>query len=87
MSDRGNQPEPETSPISEPIDGVENDSDISAYRWFAYLGGFGVLETAYLSYLKLTDSDAFCPATGGSCNTILTSAYSYVFGNFSTYFY
>ncbi|KAL0396927.1 UNVERIFIED_CONTAM: Thiol-disulfide oxidoreductase LTO1 [Sesamum calycinum] len=44
------------------------------------LGGIGFLETAYLTYLKLTNSDAFCPTGGASCTTILTSDYSSVFG-------
>ncbi|KAL8034773.1 hypothetical protein ABFX02_12G051700 [Erythranthe guttata] len=53
----------------------------AAYKWWCLgLGGIGLLETAYLTYLKLTNSDAFCPMGGGSCTTILTSAYSSVFG-------
>ncbi|GER29316.1 NAD(P)H dehydrogenase (quinone)s [Striga asiatica] len=57
-----------------------DDAGITAYKWCAALGGIGFLETAYLTYLKLTDSDAFCPMGGGSCTTILTSAYSSIFG-------
>ncbi|XP_042040699.1 thiol-disulfide oxidoreductase LTO1-like [Salvia splendens] len=57
-----------------------DDADVSAYKWIAALGGIGLLETAYLTYLKLTNSDAFCPTGGGSCTTILTSDYSSVFG-------
>lgn len=59
----------------------DDDADVSAYNWIAALGGIGLLETAYLTYLKLTNSDAFCPTGGGSCTTILTSDYSSVFGN------
>ncbi|KAI3451376.1 hypothetical protein Pfo_008041 [Paulownia fortunei] len=58
----------------------EDDRSISAYKWCAALGGIGFLETAYLTYLKLSDSDAFCPMGGGSCTTILTSDFSSVFG-------
>ncbi|XP_073123362.1 thiol-disulfide oxidoreductase LTO1 [Henckelia pumila] len=58
----------------------DDDAGISAYKWCAALGGVGFLETAYLTYLKFTDSDAFCPVGEGSCTTILTSDYSYVFG-------
>lgn len=56
-------------------------SSISAYNWCAALGGIGFLETSYLTYLKLTESEAFCPVSGGSCGDILNSSYSYVFGN------
>ncbi|KAM3362957.1 thiol-disulfide oxidoreductase LTO1 [Capsicum galapagoense] len=57
------------------------DTGISAYNWCAALGGIGFLETSYLTYLKLTNSEAFCPAgDGGSCGNILNSSYSAVFG-------
>lgn len=72
-------PSPSDSPSSSSVVGDE-DADISAYKWIAALGGIGFLETAYLTYLKLTNSDAFCPTGGGSCTTILTSDYSSVFG-------
>ncbi|KAH6784596.1 dehydrogenase [Perilla frutescens var. hirtella] len=58
----------------------ENDGVISAYRWCAALGGVGFLESAYLTYLKLTDSDAFCPIAEGSCNAVLNSDFASVFG-------
>ncbi|KAK4480000.1 hypothetical protein RD792_013057 [Penstemon davidsonii] len=58
----------------------DRGTDPAAYKWCAALGGVGFLETAYLSYLKFTDTDAFCPTGGASCTTILTSGYSYVFG-------
>ncbi|KAG5060930.1 hypothetical protein JHK87_001959 [Glycine soja] len=38
------------------------------------------LETLYLTYLKLTGADAFCPVGGGSCSKILDSDYAVVFG-------
>ncbi|XP_076882057.1 thiol-disulfide oxidoreductase LTO1-like [Bidens hawaiensis] len=53
---------------------------ISSYSWCAGLGGLGFLETSYLTYLKLTGSDAFCPVGGGSCGDILNSSYAAVFG-------
>ncbi|KAJ3689755.1 hypothetical protein LUZ61_018919 [Rhynchospora tenuis] len=55
-------------------------SSISSYTLSAGLGGLGLLETGYLSYLKLTDSNAFCPIGGGSCGDVLDSDYSFVFG-------
>nr|GLL38554.1 thiol-disulfide oxidoreductase LTO1 [Ipomoea trifida] len=59
---------------------TSSGSSISAYSWCAALGGIGFLETSYLTYLKLTESDAFCPVSGGSCGDILNSSYSVVFG-------
>ncbi|XP_009611851.1 thiol-disulfide oxidoreductase LTO1 [Nicotiana tomentosiformis] len=57
------------------------DTSISAYNWCAALGGVGFLETSYLTYLKLTNSEAFCPVgDGSSCSNILNSSYSAVFG-------
>lgn len=57
------------------------DTSISAYNWCAALGGIGFLETSYLTYLKLTNSEAFCPVgDGGTCGDILNSSYSSVFG-------
>ncbi|KAJ0468559.1 putative vitamin K epoxide reductase, Thioredoxin-like superfamily, VKOR domain superfamily [Helianthus annuus] len=55
-------------------------SGISSYSWCAGLGGLGFLETSYLSYLKFTGSDAFCPVGGGSCGDVLNSSYAAVFG-------
>lgn len=46
----------------------------------AGLGGLGFVETTYLTYLKLTNSDASCPIGGGSCGDILNSDYAVVFG-------
>ncbi|CAH1437159.1 unnamed protein product [Lactuca virosa] len=53
---------------------------ISSYSWCAGLGGLGFLETAYLTYSKLTGSEAFCPIGGGSCSDILNSNYAVVYG-------
>ncbi|XP_011079033.1 thiol-disulfide oxidoreductase LTO1 isoform X1 [Sesamum indicum] len=69
----------DTPSSSDFVDG-SSDTGISAYKWCVGLGGIGFLETAYLTYLKLTNSDAFCPSGGASCTTILTSDYSSVFG-------
>lgn len=55
-------------------------SGISPYTWCAGIGGLGFLETTYLTYSKLTGSDAFCPVGGGSCTDILNSNYALVYG-------
>ncbi|KAL1215603.1 Thiol-disulfide oxidoreductase LTO1 [Cardamine amara subsp. amara] len=52
----------------------------STYEWFTALGGIGMLDTAYLTYLKVTGSDVFCPIGGGSCGDVLNSDYAVVFG-------
>lgn len=58
-----------------------NGSGSSAYNWCAGLGAIGLLETSYLSYLKVTNSEAFCPVgSGGACGSILNSEYSVIFG-------
>jgi len=57
--------------------------DISSYSWCAALGGVGFVETAYLTYLKLTNSEAFCPVGGGSCGDVLNSDYAMVLGMFA----
>lgn len=57
-----------------------SSSSISTYSWCAGLGSLGFLETAYLTYLKLSNTDAFCPIGGGNCGDILNSDYALVFG-------
>ncbi|KAL7255604.1 hypothetical protein ACSBR1_009694 [Camellia fascicularis] len=57
-----------------------SSASISSYSWCAGLGGLGFLETSYLTYLKLTNSDAFCPIGGATCGDILNSDYASVFG-------
>ncbi|XP_057756212.1 thiol-disulfide oxidoreductase LTO1-like [Arachis stenosperma] len=42
--------------------------------------GIGFLETSYLTYLKLTSSEAFCPIGGSPCGDILNSDYALIFG-------
>ncbi|KAF8101099.1 hypothetical protein N665_0210s0034 [Sinapis alba] len=79
----------------EPEDGVDSapsslssssSSEVSinssTYNWFITgLGGIGMLDTAYLTYLKLTGTDAFCPVGGGgTCGDVLNSDYAVVFG-------
>lgn len=54
-------------------------SDLS-YKLFFGLGGIGLLETSYLTFLKLTNSTAFCPVGAGSCSDVLSSDYAVVFG-------
>ncbi|OAY76036.1 Thiol-disulfide oxidoreductase LTO1, partial [Ananas comosus] len=57
---------------------------ISTSTWSAGLASLGFLETGYLTYLKLSNSEAFCPVGdgggGGSCGDVLNSVYSAVFG-------
>ncbi|KAF3793187.1 Thiol-disulfide oxidoreductase [Nymphaea thermarum] len=55
-------------------------SSSSSYGWSAAIGAVGFVETSYLTYLKVTGSDAFCPIGGGSCSTVLNSEYGSVFG-------
>jgi uncharacterized membrane protein len=60
---------------------------ISTSTWSAGVAGLGFLETGYLTYLKLTGSEAFCPISGGGCGDILESDYSVVFGNLLELFF
>ncbi|XP_072961901.1 thiol-disulfide oxidoreductase LTO1 [Typha angustifolia] len=53
---------------------------ISTSYLSAGLAALGFFETTYLTYLKLTNSEAFCPVGGGSCGDVLNSDYSSVFG-------
>ncbi|CAA7035697.1 unnamed protein product [Microthlaspi erraticum] len=55
-------------------------TDSSTYSWYTGIGVIGMLDTAYLTYLKLTGSDAFCPVGGGTCGDVLNSDYAVVFG-------
>ncbi|RDX71409.1 Thiol-disulfide oxidoreductase LTO1, partial [Mucuna pruriens] len=50
------------------------------HKLTAGIAGIGFLETSYLAYLKLTGTDAFCPAGGNTCSDILNSDYALVFG-------
>uniref|UniRef100_A0A803MRA8 Vitamin K epoxide reductase domain-containing protein n=1 Tax=Chenopodium quinoa TaxID=63459 RepID=A0A803MRA8_CHEQI len=44
------------------------------------LGGLGFLETAYLTYLKVSNTEPFCPVGGGSCSDVLNSDYAMILG-------
>ncbi|KAK4843066.1 hypothetical protein QYF36_003502 [Acer negundo] len=74
--DAESEPETTTTPSSS----ASSSSSISTYNWCAGIGGVGFLETAYLTYLKLSNTDAFCPVGGGSCGDVLNSDYALVFG-------
>lgn len=77
------EPEAELTPsASSSSSSSPSISSNSTYNLCAALGGIGFVETAYLSFLKLTDSAAFCPVGGGSCDSVLNSDYAAVFGNF-----
>ncbi|KAJ6305152.1 hypothetical protein OIU78_020654 [Salix suchowensis] len=71
---------PETAPSPSNSASLMSSSSVSTYNWCAGLGGVGFLETAYLTFLKLTNSDAFCPIGGGNCGDVLSSDYAVVFG-------
>jgi uncharacterized membrane protein len=73
---------PETAPSPSNSASLLSSSSVSTYNWCAGLGGVGFLETAYLTFLKLTNSDAFCPIGGGNCGDVLSSDYAVVFGMF-----
>ncbi|KAH0456021.1 hypothetical protein IEQ34_013928 [Dendrobium chrysotoxum] len=53
---------------------------LSTSSWCTGLGAVGFIETAYLTYIKLSNSEAFCAVAGGGCNDVLNSDYSNVFG-------
>ncbi|KAL2457656.1 Thiol-disulfide oxidoreductase LTO1 [Forsythia ovata] len=69
-----------TSPSSSSSMNNDDYTENSAFKWCAALGGLGFFETSYLTYLKLTNSEAFCPVGGATCTTILNSDFSVVFG-------
>ena len=72
--------ESEAETTSAPSSSISLASSNSTYNWRAGLGAIGVVETAYLTYLKLSNSDAFCPLVGGSCGDVLKSDYAVIFG-------
>ncbi|KAJ0252212.1 Thiol-disulfide oxidoreductase LTO1 [Hirschfeldia incana] len=70
-----------SSSSSSPSSTSEVSINSSTYNWFTVLGSIGMLDTAYLTYLKLTGTDAFCPVGGGgTCGDVLNSDYAVVFG-------
>lgn len=83
-SNQGTEPEDESTSTASSSSSSSSPSISSnlTYNLCAALGGIGFVETAYLSYLKLTGSTAFCPVGGGSCDSVLNSDYAAVFGMF-----
>ncbi|XP_022741712.1 thiol-disulfide oxidoreductase LTO1 [Durio zibethinus] len=76
-----NESEAETpSSPSSSSSSISLASSNSSNNWRAGLSAIGLVETAYLTYLKLSDSDAFCPLGGGGCGDVLNSDYAVVFG-------
>ncbi|OMP04198.1 Thioredoxin-like protein [Corchorus olitorius] len=73
------QSEPETTSSQSSSVSLASTSN-SADSWRAGIGAVGLAETAYLTYLKLSGSDAFCPLGGGSCGDVLNSDYALIFG-------
>ncbi|KAF0912260.1 hypothetical protein E2562_013944 [Oryza meyeriana var. granulata] len=69
-----------TPPPGEPPASPSSLWGMSTSTWSAGVAALGFLETAYLSYLKLSDSEAFCPVGGRGCGDVLQSDYSVVFG-------
>ncbi|CAN6463875.1 unnamed protein product [Victoria cruziana] len=65
---------------SQPSSTSSSSPPPSSYGWSAAIGAVGFVETSYLTYLKVTGSDALCPVGGGSCSTVLNSEYGSVFG-------
>ncbi|CAO2818109.1 unnamed protein product [Amaranthus hypochondriacus] len=57
-----------------------SSSNNSTYTWCAALGGLGFLETTYLTYLKISNTEPFCAVGGGSCSDVLNSDYAVVLG-------
>ncbi|KMT11182.1 hypothetical protein BVRB_5g111100 [Beta vulgaris subsp. vulgaris] len=59
---------------------LSSSSNSSTYNWIAGLAGLGFVETAYLTYLKFSNTEPFCPVGGGSCSDVLNSGYAMVLG-------
>ncbi len=51
-----------------------------AYLWSLVLAFLGLLDAAYLSWLKLTHHEAFCLGGIGDCATVNSSPYSEMWG-------
>ncbi|KAH9295972.1 hypothetical protein KI387_039560, partial [Taxus chinensis] len=58
----------------------ENGETNLWYGWGAGLAVLGLIETSYLTYMKVVGSDVYCPMEGGSCGDVLNSRYASVFG-------
>lgn len=61
--------------------GLENEDSLALYGLIAGLATIGFTETAYLTYMKVFGGTISCPIGGGSCEDVLNSDYSMVFGN------
>ncbi|XVE82416.1 hypothetical protein DITRI_Ditri16bG0002900 [Diplodiscus trichospermus] len=72
--------ESEAETKSAPSSSISLASSNSMYNWCAGLGAIGLVGTAYLTYLKLFDSDAICPLGGSNCGDVLNNDYSVIFG-------
>ncbi|GLJ49975.1 hypothetical protein SUGI_1062890 [Cryptomeria japonica] len=60
---------------------MEENSGVNAwYGWGAGLALLGLIETSYLTYMKVAGNDIYCPTDGGSCGDVLNSSYASVFG-------
>lgn len=60
---------------------MEENNGVNAwYGWGAGLAVLGLIETSYLTYMKVAGNDIFCPLDGGSCGDVLNSSYASVFG-------
>lgn len=67
-------------------EGPEKGSSLSRFStnsWCAGIGAVGFIETGYLTFSKLTNTEAFCAVGGGGCSDVLNSDYSNVFGTAS----
>ena len=75
------EPDPKTKiPAADSSSSAAAAADDWTYRLSAGIAGIGFLETSYLTYLKLTGSEAFCPIGGSTCGDILNSDYALIFG-------
>eukprot|EP00252_Welwitschia_mirabilis_P018355 TRINITY_DN40792_c0_g1_i1.p1 TRINITY_DN40792_c0_g1~~TRINITY_DN40792_c0_g1_i1.p1 ORF type:complete len:378 (+),score=62.89 TRINITY_DN40792_c0_g1_i1:137-1270(+) len=58
----------------------ETNLGMASHIWRAGAAALGFVETAYLTYTKLTDTDVYCPVGGESCGDVLNSPYANVLG-------
>ncbi|MCO5561981.1 hypothetical protein L7F22_015607 [Adiantum nelumboides] len=59
---------------------LETEGFVADYGVVAGLATAGFAETVYLTYMKLLGGPVSCPIGGGSCDDVLNSDYSLVFG-------
>lgn len=60
--------------------GLENEASPALDGVIAGLASLGFVETAYLTYMRISGGPVTCPVGGGSCEDVLTGPYSSVFG-------